>query len=131
MKVSNSELNPKNWSKSNSWGFTIFSKEIQIAAVEEFLSGVSQSIIRRKYRIKGSATLYNWVECIKNQGSVAVKDMKRSKTNYQYPFKIKVIRWRIENKASFPITAKKFQIRNPFLDLAMGTCSSIRPAKTG
>jgi len=93
----------------------MFSKEIQIAAVMDYLSGVPQSIIRRKYQIKGSATLYNWVDSIKYQGLAGVKDSNRSKTIYSYSFKIKVIRWRLEHHASLPAAATKFRLRNPSL----------------
>ncbi|GEB40999.1 hypothetical protein Llac01_03390 [Leuconostoc lactis] len=34
------ELNPISWRKSNLWGFTILSKEMKIAAVSDYLSGM-------------------------------------------------------------------------------------------
>lgn len=43
-------------SKSNSWGFRMFSKEIQIEAVSLYLKGVPTVIIRKKFEIKGSGT---------------------------------------------------------------------------
>ncbi|GJM48821.1 hypothetical protein [Weissella soli] len=52
----------------------MFSKEIQMVAVTEYLFGVSQSVPRRKYQITGSATLYNWVESIKFLGLEGVKN---------------------------------------------------------
>ncbi|MEW2976977.1 hypothetical protein AB0996_08440, partial [Weissella confusa] len=42
------ELNPMSWSKSNSWGFCMFSKEIQIEAVSLYLKGVPTVEIRKK-----------------------------------------------------------------------------------
>lgn len=107
------ELNPISWSKSNLWGFTMFSKEIKIAAVSAYLSGMPQSQIRRKYHIKGSATLYNWVHLIQTLGLEGVKNQQRHKTNYSYTFIIKVISWRLEKQASLPMTAKRFHIRHP------------------
>ena len=68
---------------------------------------------RKKFHIKGSATILNWVTNIKEFGICGIKDPSRSKTNYQYSFKIKVIKWRLEHKASLPVTTKKFHIRNP------------------
>lgn len=35
------------------------------------------------------------------------------KTSYDYSFKIKVIKWRQEQQASYPVTAKRFKIKNP------------------
>lgn len=56
------------WSKSNSWGFSMFSKEIQLEAVEMYLKGVSTGEIRKKFGIKGAATLGIWVKSIKRNG---------------------------------------------------------------
>ena len=88
-------------------------KEIKIAAVSAYLSGMPQSQIRRKYHIKGSATLYNWVHLIQTLGLEGVKNQQRHKTNYSYTFIIKVISWRLEKQASLPMTAKRFHIRHP------------------
>lgn len=55
-------------------GFVMFSKEIQMVAVTEYLFGVPQSVPRRQYQITGSATLYNWVESIKFLGLEGVKN---------------------------------------------------------
>ena len=51
------ELNPMCWRKSNSWGFSMFSKEIQLEAVEMYLKGVSTGEIRKKFGIKGPQPL--------------------------------------------------------------------------
>ena len=68
------ELNPMSWSKSNSWGFRMFSKEIQIEAVCLYLKGVPTVEIRKKFGIKGSATLGIWVKSIKRDGIYGIKD---------------------------------------------------------
>ena len=52
----------------------MFSKEIKIAAVSAYLSGIPQSQIRQKYHIKGSATLYNWVHLIQTLGLAGVEN---------------------------------------------------------
>lgn len=110
-----SELNPMSWSKSNSWGFLMFSKEIQIEAVSMYLKGVPPVEIRRKFGIKAHSTLEIWVKSIKQDGIYGIKDSHRNKTSYPYSFKIKVINWRLNHNASYPITARKFRITSPSL----------------
>ncbi|WP_258087849.1 SLC13 family permease, partial [Weissella fangxianensis] len=106
------ELNPVSWSNfQNLRGFTMFSKEVQIEAVTMYLQGIPPYKIRKKFGIKGTDTIRNWVTNIKELGIYGVNNASRSKTNYQYSFKIKVIKWRLDHKASLPVTAKKFHIR--------------------
>ena len=99
------ELNPMSWSESNSWGFRIFSKEIPIEAVSLYLKGVPTVIIRKKFGIKGSATLGIWVKSIKRDGIYGIKDSHRKQTSYPYSFKLKVINWRLTHHASYPVAA--------------------------
>ena len=109
-----SELNPVSWSNfQNLRGFTMFSKEVQIEAVTMYLQGIPPYKIRKKFGIKGTDTIRNWVTNIKELGVYGLNNASQSKTNYQYSFKIKVIKWRLEHKASLPVTAKKFHIRTP------------------
>ena len=109
------ELNPMSWSKSNSWGFLMFSKEIQIEAVSMYLKGVPPVAIRQKFGIKAHSTLEIWVNSIRQDGIYGIKDSHRNKTSYPYSFKIKVINWRLNHNASYPITARKFRITSPSL----------------
>lgn len=107
-------MTPVSWSNfQNLRGFTMFSKEVQIEAVTMYLQGISPYKIREKFGIKESATILNWVSNIKELGIYGIKDISRKKTNYQYSFKIKVIKWCLEHKVSLPVTAKKFHIRSP------------------
>jgi len=93
----------------------MFSKEVQLEAVALYLQGVSPSEIRQKFGIKGQATILNWLTNIRMLGMDGLKDVNRSKTNYPYCFKMTIIRWRLEHKASFPVAARRFQLRNPSL----------------
>lgn len=90
----------------------MFSKETKIKAVFELIQGIPQSKIMRKYGIKGSATLYEWHRRLKQFGPESLAE-KQYKTYYDYSFKIKVINWRLINKASYPATAKRFKIKHP------------------
>ncbi|WP_369833186.1 helix-turn-helix domain-containing protein [Companilactobacillus pabuli] len=90
----------------------MFSKEIKIKVVLDYLSGKSYTSITRKYGIKGSATIYHWVRLFKEFGVEGLAN-NYSKTFYDYSFKIKVITWRVDHRASYPVTAKRYKIRNP------------------
>lgn len=90
----------------------MFSKEIKIKAVLDYLSGKSFTYVNRKYGIKGSATIYQWVHLFKEFGVEGLYTYP-SKTFYDYSFKIKVITWRVNHRASYPVTAKRYRIRNP------------------
>ena len=103
------------WSESNSWGFRMFSKEIPIEAVSLYLKGVPTVIIRKKFGIKGSATLGIWVKSIKRDGIYEIKDSHRKQTSYPYSFKIKVINWRLTHHASYHVAARKFRVTSPSL----------------
>ena len=74
-------------SKSNSWGFRMFSKEIQIEAVSLYLKGVPTVIIRKKFGIKGSATLGIWVKSIKRDGIYGIKDSIENRQVIRIPLK--------------------------------------------
>ncbi|MBV3361755.1 transposase, partial [Bifidobacterium breve] len=80
-------------------------KEIQIEAVCLYLKGVPTVEIRKKFGIKGSATLGIWVKSIKRDGIYGIKDSHRKQTSYPYSFKLKVINWRLTHHASYPVAA--------------------------
>lgn len=91
----------------------MFSKDIQIEEVQMYLAGVPTGQIEKKFNIKGSATILNWVTNIEQFGIQGIKNINRTKTNYTYSFKLRVINWRLKHHASFPVTAKKFGILSP------------------
>lgn len=93
----------------------MFSKEVQLEAVSMYLKGVPPNQIRRKFGIKGAPTILNWLTNINMLGFEGLNNSNRSKTNHAYSFEIKVIRWRSEHRASLPVTAKKFHLRNASL----------------
>jgi transposase len=102
--------------KSNPGGFSIlktFDVESKKNAILDYFKGVPTVQILRKYGIKGSATIYEWIRLFKLFGIEGLKNQNRIKTSYDYSFKIKVIKWRLENHASFPVAAKRFKIRAP------------------
>jgi len=106
------EVNPLNWSNSNSGGFTMFSSKIKQQVLKEYLQGTSSLKLMEKYHIKGSATIYQWLTQFKLFGIKGLENYS-GKTFYDYSFKIKVIKWRQMHHASYPVVAKHFKIKNP------------------
>lgn len=90
----------------------MFSKKEKIEVICEYIKGLGTSVIMKKHGIKGSATIYEWYRIYKQFGPAGF-DMYKHKTIWTYSFKMKVIKWRIDHNASFPVTAKKFKIRSP------------------
>ncbi|MDV0431165.1 helix-turn-helix domain-containing protein [Lactiplantibacillus sp. DA1] len=90
----------------------MFPYEIKQEILTKFVQGVSISKLMKAYHIKGPAIIYHWYERFK---LFEIQDLMNSskKTSYDYSFKIKVIKWRQEQQASYPVTAKRFKIKNP------------------
>lgn len=105
-------MNPLNWRNSNSGGFIVFSVEIKKKVILEYLEGKPQSLLMKKYSIKGSATIYQWLNHFKMFGMQGLEN-NLEKTYYSYSFKMKVIQWRSAHRACFPVTAQHFRLKNP------------------
>lgn len=84
----------------------MFSKETQIKAVTMYLKGVSTKC-KNNLALKNSAMILNWVINVKELDIYGIKYASRNKANYQYFFKTKVIKWRIEHKAVIMIVLRQ------------------------
>lgn len=94
----------------------MFPYEVKMAAIKQWLGGVSISSIMSQYGIRGSATLYEWVRLFNFSGAKALQgNLKSPRTYHPYSFKIEVIKWRLTNHASLTATAKHFNLRTPNL----------------
>lgn len=89
-----------------------FSQKIKLDAIIEYQNGVPISEVMRKYQIKGSATVYEWIRKLEQFG-ISGLNRPKVKTRIDYSFKLKVLNWRLETKSSLPETAKQFRIRTP------------------
>ncbi|MDG2979073.1 helix-turn-helix domain-containing protein [Latilactobacillus curvatus] len=90
----------------------MFSVEIKKKVLKEYLQGKPSGLLMKEYGIRGTATIYQWLNHFKMFGIQGLEN-NLGKTFYDYSYKMKVIRWRLEHKASFPVTARYFQIKNP------------------
>lgn len=69
----------------------MFSKEIQLQAIQMYLDGVPTRHIQKEFNIKGSGTLYTWLRHYKTDGESGLNKTNRRKTKYTDSFKIEVI----------------------------------------
>ncbi|WP_370447981.1 helix-turn-helix domain-containing protein [Lactobacillus sp. CBA3606] len=92
----------------------MFSAKIKQQVLREYLQGTSSLLLMKKYGIKGSATIYQWLTQFKIFGIQGLEHCCR-KTFYDYSFKIKVIKWRQEYHASYPVTATHFRLKQPMM----------------
>ncbi|WP_413627183.1 helix-turn-helix domain-containing protein [Fructilactobacillus vespulae] len=92
----------------------MFSAKIKKQVLSEYLQGTSSLLLMKKYGIKGTATIYQWLNLFKIFGDQGLENCRR-KTFYDYSFKIKVIKWRQEHHASYPATATHFRLKQPMI----------------
>ncbi|WP_125754449.1 helix-turn-helix domain-containing protein [Lacticaseibacillus baoqingensis] len=92
-----------------------FSVQDKINAILDFKQGLGIVKIMRKYGITGTATVYEWIRRFNEMGIQGLSDQRLCRTNYDYSYKIKVIKWRAKTGASLPVTARHYQISHPAL----------------
>ncbi|KJW11990.1 helix-turn-helix domain-containing protein [Levilactobacillus spicheri] len=92
----------------------MFTAKIKQQVLSEYLQGTSSRLLMRKYGIKGSATIHQWLTHFKLFGIQGLENHSK-KTFYDYSFKIKVIKWRQEHRASYPTTAAHFKLKHPMM----------------
>ncbi|BEI48740.1 transposase [Lactiplantibacillus plantarum] len=88
----------------------MFSAKIKQQVLSKYLQENSPLLPMKKYDIKGSATIYQWPTQFEILGIQGLENCHR-KTFYEYSFKIKVIKWRQEHHASYPVTATHFRLK--------------------
>jgi transposase len=88
-----------------------FSNEIRKKVVQEYLTGVSSITLCKKYGIASHQTIMDWVHRHEKFG-VEAFEVRSPKFDYDGTFKVKVLKWRLENRASLTETALHFDITN-------------------
>lgn len=88
-----------------------YSQELKLKAIEMYNSGIGSATICSKLGVSERSTILRWVYLFDKFG---FKGLTRPKglPIYSASFKIKVITWLVRNNASFPETAKHFNISN-------------------
>lgn len=107
-------MNPHSWTKdSNYGGFTMtkFSFEIKLKAIQMYLSGIGSTTISRRLGIKKIDSILMWVARYQKYG-VSGLEIRSPKYDYDGDFKLKVLNWKKQHKASYLQTALQFDISN-------------------
>lgn len=107
-------MNPHSWTKDfNYGGFTMtkFSFEIKLKAIRMYLSGIGSTTIAQRLGVKKVDSILMWVARYQKYG-VKGLEIRRPKYDYDGDFKLKVLNWKIQHKASYSQTALQFDISN-------------------
>ena len=108
-------MNPHSWTKDfNYGGFTMtkFSFEVKLKAVQMYLGGIGAPTIARRLGIKGRLSVQTWVARYQKYGIQGL-EIRSPKFDYDGDFKLKVLNWKKQHKASYPQTALQFDISSP------------------
>ena len=89
-----------------------FTYEQKLNAVKLYLEGQSSRKIVKEFNIKTNSQLLFWVKQYKTHGANILKE-KRNHQGYDRKFKVKVLKWKKENNATYEATALKFGISSP------------------
>ncbi|HJA23687.1 MAG TPA: helix-turn-helix domain-containing protein [Candidatus Limosilactobacillus intestinavium] len=90
---------------------TKFSLEVKLKAVQMYLAGIGSRTATRRLGIKGHMSVQTWVARYQKYG-VQGLEIRSSKYDYDGDFKLKVLNWKKQNKASYSQTALQFDISN-------------------
>ncbi|GEO78721.1 helix-turn-helix domain-containing protein [Companilactobacillus mindensis] len=88
-----------------------YSIETKIHAIKLYTSGMGSTTIAKKLGIHKRSTILRWINLWNTKGLNGLKRSKRL-PRYSPSFKMKVIIWLVKNKASYPQTARHFDISN-------------------
>lgn len=90
---------------------TKFSFEVKLKAIQMYLSGIGSTTIARRLGIKKRDSVLMWVARYQKFGIQGL-EIRQSKYDYSGEFKLQVLNWRKQHKASFTTTAIHFDISN-------------------
>lgn len=90
---------------------TKFSIDQKLKIVREYISGTSSSTLEKKYGVKNHFSIYNWSNRYKVYGIEGLKS-RSTRIKYDGTFKLKVLKWKRDNHATYSETALHFDISN-------------------
>lgn len=91
---------------------TKFSLEIKLKAVQLYLSGIGSSTVARRLGIKEKTSIQIWIARYQEYG-VQGLEIRSPRYDYDGDFKLKVLNWKKQHRASYLQTALRFDISNP------------------
>ncbi|ACT61906.1 helix-turn-helix domain-containing protein [Lactiplantibacillus plantarum] len=91
---------------------TKFNLDFRIKVVTEYLSGKGSTALARAYGISTYSIILDWVHRFERRGIKGLKDRSMSQ-EYSSQFKVDVLNWKTQNRASLPVTALHFDLSSP------------------
>ena len=91
---------------------TKFSLEVKLKAVQMYLSGIGSTTVACQLGIKKCDSVLMWVARYRKYG-VQGLEIRLPKYDYAGDFKLKVLNWKKQHKASYSQTALQFDISKP------------------
>ncbi|WP_349356656.1 helix-turn-helix domain-containing protein [Levilactobacillus brevis] len=86
----------------------------------EYISGKGSTSLAKKHGISNDSIVLNWVHRFNRYGIEGLR-LRFIDQEYSSQFKVDVLNWRKQNRASLPITALHFNLSSPQYELAVGT----------
>ncbi|MEN2374581.1 helix-turn-helix domain-containing protein [Lactiplantibacillus plantarum] len=76
------------------------------------MSGKGSTALARAYGISTYSIILDWVHRFERRGIKGLKDRSMSQ-EYSSQFKVDVLNWKTQNRASLPVTALHFDLSSP------------------
>ena len=89
-----------------------FNLEFRIKIVTEYLSGKSSTSLAKEHGISDYSVVLNWVHRFDRYGIEGLR-LRSMDQEYSSQFKVDVLNWRKQNRASLPVTALHFNLSSP------------------
>lgn len=90
---------------------TKFSLDVRLKAVQMYLSGIGSITVARRLGIKQKNSVLMWVARYQKYGIKGL-EIRQPKYDYDGEFKLRVLNWKKQHKASYSQTALHFDISN-------------------
>lgn len=89
-----------------------FSLEFRIKVVTEYSSGKSSTSLAKEYGVSNDSVILGWIHRFECRGIEGLKARVPGQ-RYSSQFKVDVLNWRKQNRASLPATALHFNLSSP------------------
>ena len=89
-----------------------FNLEFRMKVVTEYFSDKGATSLAREYGVSNDSTVLGWVHQFERWGIAGLKKRVPGQ-EYSSQFKVDVLNWRKQNRASLPVTAVHFNLSSP------------------
>lgn len=90
---------------------TKFNLDTKLKAVQLYLAGVGSTTVARQLGIRNDANVRMWIARYRKYGAKGL-ELRQPKYDYSGEFKLRVLNWKKQHKASYSQTALHFDLSN-------------------